>query len=417
MFDLIVIGAGSGGTGAAITAARAGMRTLWVEGEGMLGGTGVNAFVNVWQPAYTRSALAREIAERLIATGGACYNAGSIDTPSGRPIYRRAEGVRYEDTLSRWHDRATGLINPGVVYDPRAMESLLREMAAEAGVTVWDTTTCLDVRTAPSADGLRRVTAVEVSSPRGREWVEAGAVIDATADIAVARRAGCAWSIGREAREAYSEPSAPETPEFKLNGPTLCFTIAPGADRVALPAEGYGHDSDWAHIGQLPDGAYYVNMVFQLPGEEAWMLGGEATRERLLGNIARRWPRVQAAYGLQGYGITALAPRTGYREGPRLVGRYVLTETDFRLGHYGAHHPDCIAFTDHALDRHCPDGGCIEAAHGPMGIPLRCLQPREFDNLLVASRGASFTSLAASAARLQRNMIELGEAAARHLVG
>ncbi|OPZ83997.1 MAG: FAD dependent oxidoreductase [bacterium ADurb.Bin429] len=286
------------------------------------------------------------------------------------------------------------------------MDALLRAMAGEAGVTVWDGTTCLDAR----ATG-RRVTAVEVSGPRGREWVDAGAVIDATADIAVARRARCAWSIGREARAVYNEPSAPEEPEFRLNGPTLCFTVAPGPDRVALP-EVYGHDSDWAHIGEMPDGGFYVNMVYQIPGEEAWMLGGEATRARLLGNIARRWPRVRVAYGLQGYGITALAPRTGYREGPRLVGRYVLTETDFCLGNFGAHHPDCIAFTDHALDCHSPDGGCIEADNGPMGIPLRCLQPREYDNFLVASRGASFSSLAASAARLQRNMIEIGEAAA-----
>jgi 2-polyprenyl-6-methoxyphenol hydroxylase-like FAD-dependent oxidoreductase len=408
MFDLIVIGGGSGGTGAAITAGRAGLRVLWVEAEARLGGTGVNAFVNVWQPAYTRSALAREIAERLIATGGACYNAACTDTPTGRPIYRQAEVICYEQTLTRWQDRANGLISPGVVYSPHAMDSLLRELAAEVGVTLWDGTVCLDVRSAG-----HRVTAVELFGPRGRAWVEAGAVVDATADIAVARRAGCAWAIDREARAAHDEPSAPETPEFKLNGPTLCFTIAPGPDRVALPAEGYGHDSDWAHIGQLPNGDYYVNMVFQLPGEEAHMLGAEATRERLLGNIARRWPRVQAAYGLTGYGITALAPRTGYREGPRLVGRYVLTETDFRRGNYGAHHPDCIAFTDHALDRHSPDGGCIEAENGPMGIPFRCLQPQEYDNLLVASRGASFSSLTASAARLQRNMIELGEAAAR----
>ena len=74
-----------------------------------------------------------------------------------------------------------------------------------------------------------------------------------------------------------------------------------------------------------------------------------------------------------------------------------------------------IAFCDHALDTHAPGGGCTEVPNGPFGVPFRCLQPREVDNLLVACRGASFPHIAASAARLPRTMIELGEAAANSL--
>jgi hypothetical protein len=167
----------------------------------------------------------------------------------------------------------------------------------------------------------------------------------------------------------------------------------------------------------LPDGGFNVNLVYQLSGEAGWRMGPEQAREYLLANVARRWPRVRAAYGLEGFGITRLAARLGVREGPRLVGRYVLTEHDFRQGNRGRHHPDCVAWTDHAMDRHSPDGGCIEAENGPVGVPLRCLQPQELDNLLVACRGASLSSLAASAVRLQRTMMELGEAAARFVVG
>ena len=150
---------------------------------------------------------------------------------------------------------------------------------------------------------------------------------------------------------------------------------------------------------------------------ESYEVQSEQAREVLLTNVARRWPGVRAAYGLEGYGISRLAARVGVREGPRLVGRYVLTEHDVRRGDWGRHHPDCIAWTDHAMDRHSPDGGCIEDNNGPLGIPLRCVQTREFDNLLVACRGASFSSLAASAVRLQRTMMELGEAAARLVAG
>lgn len=414
-YDLIVIGGGSGGVGAAITAARLGLRTLLVEREHALGGTGVNALVNCWQPGYTMSPLAAEIAERLLAGGHAVLTAPALDTPDGRPIYRHRPTAAYADTLRRWDDQAARLTAPAVTYEPTIMAALLREMAAEAGVTLWTSTVFLQARTQASSDGLRRLTSMLVSTPEGPQEITAGHFVDATAEITVARAAGCTYSLGREARSAYDEPSAPELSQFQLNGCTLCFICRSGPDRHDLPRVAVGNESDYAHVSQMPHGGYHVNPCLQLAGEVAWRMGAEAAREYLLANIARRWPLIRRAYGLEQFGLAQLAPRIGVREGPRLKGRYVLTEHDYCRGNKGAHYPDCIAFTDHALDRHSADGGCIEAANGPVGVPLRCLQPLELDNLLVASRGASFSSIACSAVRLQRTMIELGEAAAREI--
>ncbi len=47
----------------------------------------------------------------------------------------------------------------------------------------------------------------------------------------------------------------------------------------------------------------------------------------------------------------------------------------------------------------------------PYGIPYSCLLPAEYDNLIAASRGASFSHIAASSCRLSRTMMALGEAA------
>lgn len=409
-YDLIVIGGGSGGAGAAITAGRLGARTLWVEKERVLGGTGVNALVNIWQPSYTTSVLAEEIARRLIDRGGGAFLTPASDTPSGRPLYRIARDIAYAQTLRRWDDYPRKQLAPAVVYTPAAMDAVLRELAAESGqVTVATQTLFLD---AQSSGG--RITGITVQTPDGIAMFTADAFIDAGADIPLAISAGCAWRLGREAAAEYGEPSAPPEPVYQLNGCTLCFIIEHGPDRIPLDAEPYGNDSDWAAICEMPDGRLCVNMVYQLSGEACRAMGAEQARELLLGNIRRRWPGVQRAYGLQEYGIADIAPRIGVRESPRLHARYVLTEHDFDRGNFGAHHPDCIAFTDHALDLHAPGGGCTEAQHGPMGIPFRCLQPREIDNLLVTCRGAGFSSLAASAARLQRTMIELGEAAASY---
>ena len=219
-----------------------------------------------------------------------------------------------------------------------------------------------------------------------------------------------AYAFGREPRPQYGEVSAPEQAEFRLNGWTLCFLAKKGPDRVAGET-GDGPESSWAHIAELRGGGLYVNMVFQLSGEAGWSMGTELARDYLLGNLFRRWSLVKEAYGLHSYGIVQVAPRIGVREGPRLIGVHVLTENDFQKGEFGQHHDDCIAFCDHAMDSHLPGEGCTEAPKGPFGVPFRCLQPREISNLLVSSRGASFSSLAASACRLQRTMIELGEAA------
>ena len=50
-FPVIVIGAGSGGLGAAYAAACTGARVLLIEREALPGGTFVHARVNCWEPA------------------------------------------------------------------------------------------------------------------------------------------------------------------------------------------------------------------------------------------------------------------------------------------------------------------------------------------------------------------------------
>ena len=413
-YDLIVVGAGSGGSGAALTAAREGMRVLWIEKESRLGGTGANAYVNCWQPAYSAGIVAREICQRLMDTGEAHFTGPDFGTPAGWPIYRRTDEASYDDTLRRWIRLQDRHLAPAVVYTPSGMDGVLREMAHESGrIDLWDESVFLDVRSCPGDGGMDRIDSIEVYTAKGRLTAKAKWFIDATADVDLARKAGCGWTMGRESKDTYDEPSAPAQFEFQLNGWTLCFLAQEGPDLIT-GEPGEGPDSERSHIEEMPHGGYSVNMVFQIPGAVGWAMGMEQAREYLLGNIFKRWPRVQRAHGLEGYGIVSIAPRCGVREGPRLVGRYVLNQNDFVKGDYGQHHEDCVVFCDHAMDSHLPGEGCTEVTNGPFGVPFRCLQPVEISNLLVASRGASFSSLAASACRLQRTMVDLGEAAGHY---
>ncbi len=131
-------------------------------------------------------------------------------------------------------------------------------------------------------------------------------------------------------------------------------------------------------------------------------------RCRMLAWEVHRWTVQQG--GHPNRVLVGMAPEVGVRESWRLVGRYVLNERDVVGGRSSQTHPDIVATADHAIDCHGAHGIHQEVRTG-YGIPFRCLQAAEYDNLLVACRGASFSHLAASSCRLSRTMMTLGEAA------
>ena len=127
------------------------------------------------------------------------------------------------------------------------------------------------------------------------------------------------------------------------------------------------------------------------------------------------WQRMQTDYGFERYRFKSMFPLVGIRESHRLVGRYVLCEQDVRAGLLRQpRQEEIIALADHPLDTHGERkvrGANLKELAQPYGIPYDCLLPKEYDNLIAASRGASFSHIAASSCRLSRTMMALGEAA------
>ena len=146
-----------------------------------------------------------------------------------------------------------------------------------------------------------------------------------------------------------------------------------------------------------------------LTGKEYVALGD--TADEVGRATARRyWHELQVERGVKGYTLSYMFPMPGVREGYRLVGQYVLTEHDLLVdaaeNRFGE---ETATIADHARDRHEETGNCQDVPT-PYAIPIGCAKAKEFSNLYVACRGASFSSIAASSARLTRTMIGLGEA-------
>ncbi|MFC1453469.1 FAD-dependent oxidoreductase, partial [Verrucomicrobiota bacterium] len=192
---------------------------------------------------------------------------------------------------------------------------------------------------------------------------------------------------------------------------------APGID--PLP-EGIPEELWWTDrlpsvsMNHYPNGDRNMNMLPTMEGDEFMRLGYAAAREECTRRVYAYWRRLQATKDeFFHYRISWIAPELGVRESYRIIGEHVLTQHDLLAGLSGREHDDTIAIADHAMDTHGPSTGrqgCAELSE-PYGVPFRCLIPKGFRNLLIASRAASFSSIAASSCRTSRTMMQLGQAA------
>ena len=133
--------------------------------------------------------------------------------------------------------------------------------------------------------------------------------------------------------------------------------------------------------------------------------------QNLSPNDASRWTSFVRGKGIGTWSISGTAPRIGVRETRRIIGEYVLNENDCQAGAKKQPHRDVIAINDHVVDIHGRKGRLYEVPNGPYGIPYRCLLPKGIRNLMIASRAASFSHIAASSCRLSRTMMTIGQAA------
>lgn len=423
-YDLIVVGIGSGGFGAALAAARMGLEVLLLEKGDRIGGNAVYSGVTMWEPGVGGTGFPLEIYQRLKTRPDAVaiYSFGRHMSWNGIDAWPGGEHVpdparTYADTLQRhypapvkadeayrrehWH---------GVIFEPDAYEQVLRTMLEETGrCTILTGTTFTDVT---FQDG--RVADMMLSNGIA---VSADAFVDGTGGGALCKACGCEMMSGQEGKDRFQEPSAPDTANDRVNGVTLIFRIdpAPGTGIEPLP-EGIPEKCRWGDFGVMsavryPNGGYNCNMLPTMEGREFIKMGYNEAYAECLRRVASFWHYVQGRWPeLQNYRRGWTAPALGIRESTRVHGEYVLTEHDLIAGLSKQDHRDIIAIADHSMDRHGEGGGGREVAE-PYGIPYRCLIPKGCRNLLIACRGASFSSLAASSCRLSRTMMQLGQAA------
>jgi ribulose 1,5-bisphosphate synthetase/thiazole synthase len=386
--DLVVVGAGSAGTAAAVTAARAGLRTVLVEEAPFLGGMSTGGCVGTFCGFYHRDrggelvrlvgGFAAEVMDRLLARAQ-CYGPVPFKTTAAVPYVPWGVKTLYDAMV-------------------RAEPRLVTYLHAHCTGTV-------------ARDGT--IEAIVVATRDGTVAMRAPYVVDASGDAVIARAAGVRATRGERlqypsmmfymqhvdlerALPALFDLNVLMERHFATSGlPRRSGNVIP----TGRPGEVLVAMSRVSLDGRPIDGASARELT---AGE---MLGREQA-ERCADFLAAHMPGFADAF------LSDTAPRLGIRETWRLDGAYALTEDDV-LG--GRKFGDGIGRAAWPIELHVDDGR-TEWRFLDDGlwydVPYRALVPREARNLLVVGRCVSATREAFASVRVIGPCMAEGQAAA-----
>ncbi|MES2660520.1 MAG: FAD-dependent oxidoreductase [Verrucomicrobiota bacterium] len=386
-FDVAVIGGGSAGLAAAVTAARQGARTLLIERHGYPGGMGTASLVHTFCGLYllrnepgavlANPGFATEMAERMIAaTGMGPVRMGRVDVLPQHPV----EFVRIADEL--------------ISAEPLIELRLHTEVTSVSRREDWE---------------------IGISGRAGARSLTARALVDASGDAVVAAMLG-------------QESAMVEAP--RLQRPAYVFGVHRSGDLGdAERLETVGLVMEGIREGAVSSDA--MGLTFRSSGRAAEVFGtldlsggenydpldaGCLTRLEIQGRaIAARtvaWLAGKSDHWKGAY-VSHWPVRAGVRESRRWIGEYVLTGADLLNGN---RFDDEIALATWPMEfRENARGPKLRFPHDnqPAVIPLRSLKPAGIERLFVAGRCISTDHEAQASIRVMGTCFATGEAAGR----
>ena len=427
--QVCIIGAGAGGTGCAYRLIKNGINTVVIDKNPNFGGTMVFSGVDGWEPGVSLNGLHEELYRTMSEMENACqvvsqvpndfiFTRGDATGWDGKYCFEKRPwalslkcAYSYEDTFKRLPYRFSKRLQ----FEPRAMTRAINDIFSPYKDHL---TTLFGYKYASCKSEGEKITSVTVSNGKEQEDILADIFIDASADIVLARDAGCAFTIGSEGKDEYNEPSAKDKNDV-INAVSYVFRISKVADSShidPIPLE-YASvlDEDTiqrikrtvSYIVEYPSGDFNVNMLPTMSGKEHIALGEKADKIGAA-MVWAYWNYLQTQKGMQGFTLVHIY-NAGVRESYRLVGKYVLKEQDLRASKPTELETQrVVAIADHAMDIHGEGAMCNELER-PYEIPIECTMTNEYDNLFVCCRGSSFSHIAASSVRLTRTLLSMGE--------
>jgi hypothetical protein len=397
--DVIVVGGGPGGIGAAVTAARSGADTVLIERYEHLGGMGTGGLVTIipnlsdFNGKQQIAGISQEWVERLERREACDYPKKEHWGTDDKKL------VGYYQNRSFFNVREKRVLY-SVHIDAEISKCILQDMVEEAGVKTylhaWGTE--------PVMDG-NKVVGVIFESKSGRQAVLGKVVIDSTGDGDLLPYTGADF-------ESEIDPA------LRIANLSFSYWVA-NVDLKKYQEYRNAHQKEMmeqmreirkagGHAGFLTSNLKNqesVVWVFPRYANSSQVDVEELTRVEFLG---RKEMLVSHDYykknvpGFEKSFIVLTNPQLGTRGARRIVGEYILTEKDMNRNEP---FEDTIAiFPDVDRGR--------ESINSPVTyMPYRCMIPRGVDNLFVACRAFSSNAVANNFFNYIPHCIALGEAA------
>jgi glycine/D-amino acid oxidase-like deaminating enzyme len=410
--DVLVVGGGPAGLGAAIAAADAGAQVVLAERYGFLGGNATAALVMPLMSFHTHVPVPDRKANASGATPLLPTDHGPGEAVVAGVLRRLLErlvsvGGAIPPSL------ATGYVVP---FDPEWFKLVALELLDEAGVQFLFHAFASGIL--PGNEG------VIFETKSGPLALRAQVIVDCTGDGDVAVQAGAPSEVGRadglvqpmtlmfriaEFQRAAFESYVKGNPRQwrGVHGLWDLVREATQAGELALPRE------DILFFATPHEGELSVNStrVTRVKGTDVWDLSyaewASRNQMRQIEAFLRKYvPGFEDAYVVQS-GV-----QVGVRETRRVLGEYQL-DVDDVLG--ARKFDDAIARGAYPVDIHNPKGSGTVLKRLPPGeaydIPLRCLLPRNTERVIVAGRCISGTHEAHSSYRVMPIVMATGQAA------
>lgn len=393
-FEVVVLGGGPAGIAAALAAGRSGRKTLLIERYGFLGGAGTAAGLSTFcglhavvhgEHEQVIHGIADDILERLRAMDG-------LNAPH----------LTIRDQIQ------------AQAYDISAFKIAADELLAEAGVKVLFHAFGVAAIMADEA----HIDAVIIETKSGRFAVKGQLYVEASGDGDLAAWAGAPFEVG----DGAGNMLYPST-MFRINGvdpekagraweliPTLMDEAEksgrtfPRKKPIVRPQR---NPIEWrANLTQIKnaDGT-------AVSGIDAEQLSyGEIEGRRQCWDVFEFIKDVTPGFE-QAY-IVEIAPQIGIRETRRVVGEYMLDDSDILECR---DFDDSIGVNGWPVEAHIK--GDVKFVFAPKGsrgfnqIPYRIIVPQRIENLFVTGRCASMTHNGQSSARVSGPCFVMGQAA------